>query len=53
MQYDMSGAAIVAGIMYAFWLNKMKPDFSIVIPIAVNEIGVNFYKSWRCNCFMF
>ena len=44
MQYDMSGAAIAAGVMYAFCLNKMKPDFSVVIPLAVNEIGANCTK---------
>ena len=44
MQYDMSCAAIAAGVMYAFCLNKMKPDFSVVIPLAVNEIGANCTK---------
>jgi len=44
MQYDMSGAAIAAGVMYAFCLNKMKPDFAVVMPLAVNEIGANCTK---------
>ncbi len=44
MQYDMSGAAIAAGVMYGFCLNKMKPDFAVVMPLAVNEIGANCTK---------
>lgn len=44
MQYDMSGAAIAAGVMYAFCLNKMKPNFAVVMPLAVNEIGSNCTK---------
>ena len=44
MQYDMSGAAIAAGIMYAFCLNKIKPNFAVVMPLAVNDIGSNCTK---------
>ena len=44
MQYDMSGAAIAAGIMYACCLNKIKPDFAVVMPLAVNDIGSNCTK---------
>lgn len=44
MQYDMSGAAIAAGVMYAFCLNKIKPNFAVVMPLAVNEIGSNCTK---------
>lgn len=44
MQYDMSGAAIAAGVMYTFCLNKMKPNFAVVMPLAVNEIGSNCTK---------
>ncbi len=44
MQYDMSGAAIAAGVMYAFCLNKMKPNLAVVMPLAVNEIGDNCTK---------
>ena len=44
MQYDMSGAAIAAGVMYAFCLNKMWPNLAVVLPLAVNEIGSNCTK---------
>lgn len=44
MQYDMSGAAIATGIMYACCLNKIKPNFAVVMPLAANDIGSNCTK---------
>ena len=44
MQYDMSGAAIAAGTMYACCLNKIKPNFAVIMPLAVNDIGSNCTK---------
>lgn len=44
MQYDMSGAAIVAGTILAFAKNKLTPNFVGVIPLANNDIGNNAFK---------
>ena len=44
MQYDMSGASIAIGIMYAFALLNKTPKFGIVIPLAQNDISANCVK---------
>lgn len=45
MEWDMSGAAVAVGVMYALCLNKQISDFGVVIPLAKNDIGPNTTKT--------
>ncbi len=44
MQYDMSGAAISLSVFLACLKLNLKPNFGIVIPLVVNDIGSNSTK---------
>jgi leucyl aminopeptidase len=44
MQYDMSGAAIAVSLMLLFLKEKIKPNFNIVVPLAINNISENSIK---------
>lgn len=50
MRDDMSGAASVAGVLFALAKLKVKKNVTAVIPLAENSIGASSYKPGDAYC---